>query len=114
MLKVHCCWFLKSLEYIATWIGLYILFWLKFTAGSDYKNVTAELIFSAGPTLIQCVNIAIFQDSAVENTVEFFSVQGTTSSSSITFSPASGMLNIIIQDDMDRKSQHILYLQTNL
>ena len=76
--------------------------------------MTSELIFSAGPTLIQCVNIAIFQDSAVENVVEFFTIQVATFNSGVTFSPASGMLNVIIQDDGDRKSQHILYLQTNL
>ena len=93
---------------------VFIVFCLKFTAGSDYESVTPELIFSAGPTLIQCVNIAIFQDSAVENVVEFFTIQVATFNSGVTFSPASGMLNVIIQDDGDRKSQHILYLQTNL
>jgi len=91
---------------------VFIVFCLKFTAGSDYENVTAELTFSAGPTLTQCVNITIFQDSAVENAVEFFSVQATTSSSSITGLPVSR--RIIIQEDMDRKSQHTPYLQTSL
>ena len=80
---------------------VFIVFCLKFTAGSDYENVTAELTFSAGPTLTQCVNITIFQDSAVENSVEFFSVQATTSSSKIAGLPVSS--TIIIQEDMDRK-----------
>jgi len=57
--------------------------------------------------LTQCVNITIFQDGAVENSVEFFSVQATTSSGL----PLSR--NILIQD-MDRKSQHTQYLQTSL
>jgi len=76
--------------------------------------VTAELTFSAGPVLTQCVNITIFQDSAVENSVEFFTIELTTPNSGVTFSPPSGTLNIIIQEDMDRKSQHIQYLQTSL
>ena len=75
---------------------------LKFTAGSDYENVNAELTFSAGPTLTQCVNITIIQDGAVENLVEEFMVQ-VNSSSSIAGLPDSA--TIFIQD-MDRKSQH--------
>jgi len=71
-------------------------------AGSDYENVTAELTFSAGLVLTQCVNITIFQDSAIDSSVEFFSVQVATSNSGVTFSPASGMLNVIIQEDMDQ------------
>ena len=62
----------------------------------------------------QCVNITIFQDSAVENTVEFFSVQAATFNSGVTFSPASGMLTVIIEEDVDRKSQHIQYLKSSL
>ena len=93
---------------------VFIVFCLKFTAGSDYENVTAELTFSAGPTLTQCVNITIFQDSTVESLAEFFTIQVATSNSGVTLSPTSGMLNVVIQEDMDRKSQHTPYLQTSL
>ena len=74
---------------------------LKFTAGSDYGSVTQELTFTATPVLTQCVNITIIQDVAVENSIEFFSVQAVTSSNIITGLPTSR--NIIIVDDMDRK-----------
>ena len=85
---------------------------LKFTAGIDYGSVTQELTFTASSVLTQCVNITIIQDSAVENSVEIFSVQAVTSSSIITGLPTSR--TIIIQEDMDRKSQHTQYLQTSL
>ena len=79
-----------------------ITFDLKFTAGSDFENVTQELTFRpATPTLSECVNITIFQDSAVENSVEFFSVSAETSSGIITLSPATR--TVIIQEDGDRK-----------
>ena len=92
----------------------FIVFCPKFTAGSDYENVTAELTFSAGPVLTQCVNITIFQDSALENSVEFFTIQVATFNSSVTFLQDSGMLIVIIQEDVDRKSQHIQYLKISL
>ena len=91
----------------------FVVFCLKFTAGSDYENVTAELTFSASPVLTQSVNITIFQDSAVENSIEFFTIQVATSNSGVNLSPTSGMLNVVIQEDMDRKSEHIQYLQTS-
>ena len=78
----------------------FVVFCLKFTAGSDYENVTAELTFSAGPVLTQCVNITIIQDDAVEGLVELFFVQLTTSNSSVTGLPTSS--NVLIQD-LDRK-----------
>jgi len=36
-----------------------------------------------------------------------------TSNSGVTLSPTSGMLNVVIQEDMDRKSERIQYLQTS-
>ena len=68
----------------------------KFTAGSDYGSVTQELTFTASPVLTQCVNITIIQDGAVEDSIEFFSVQVTTSNSSVNGLPTSS--NVIIQD----------------
>ena len=93
--------FCKTMHYTETWL-VYALC-LKFTAGSDYENVTAELTFSAGPTQIQCVNITIIMDGAVENSIERFTVQAVNTSGSITGLPVS--VTIFIQD-MDRKSQH--------
>ena len=74
--------------------------WSQFTAGSDYERVSRDLVFTASPVLTQCVNITIIQDGAVENTVEFFSVQASTSNSSINGLPTTR--TVIIQD-MDRK-----------
>ena len=78
-----------------------LLFGLKFTAGCDYESVSQDLLFTASPVLTQCVNITIIQDGAVENLVEFFSVQASTSNSSINGLPTS--TNVTIQEDSDRK-----------
>jgi len=73
---------------------------LKFTAGRDYESLNQVLTFTANTTILtQCVNITIFQDSAVENSVESFNV--LANSMSISVSPAS--VNVIIQEDNDRK-----------
>ena len=74
-----------------------LLFGLKFTAGSDYESVSRDLVFTSNP---QCVNITIIQDGAVENIVEFFSVQASTSNSSINGLPTT---MVVIIQDMDRK-----------
>ena len=77
-----------------------ITFFLKFTAGSDYESLNQVLTFPANTTILtQCVNITILQDSAVENFVEFFSVQAN--SMSISLSPESVV--VIIEEDNDRK-----------
>ena len=76
------------------------MFFLKFTAGRDYESLNQVLTFTANTTILsQCVNITIFQDSTVENSVEFFSV--LASSTSVSVSTASVV--IIIQEDNDRK-----------
>ena len=77
-----------------------LLFGLKFTAGSDYESVSRDLVFTASPVLTQCVNITVIQDGAVENSIEFFSVQASTSNSSINGLPTT--MFVVIQD-MDRK-----------
>ena len=78
-----------------------LLFGLKFTAGSDYGSVSQDLMFTPSSALLTlCVNITIIQDGAVENVVEFFSVQASTSSSSINGIPTTR--TVVIQD-MDRK-----------
>ena len=77
-----------------------LLFGLKFTAGSDYESVSRDLVFTANPVLTQCVNITIIQDGTVENAVEFFSVQASTSNSSINGLPTT---TVVIIQDMDRK-----------
>ena len=74
-------------------------FSFKFTAGRDYESLNQVLTFPAGTTILtQCVNITILQDSAVENSFEFFSV---LANSTISVSPAS--VFVIIQEDNDRK-----------
>ena len=45
----------------------------------DYIALSRELTFSAGdPMTQQCVNITIVDDTAVESSPEFFSVQATS------------------------------------
>ena len=58
-------------------------------------------MFTASPVLTQCVNITIIQDGAVENSVEFFTVQAVNSSGIINGLPTTRI--VIIQEDMDRK-----------
>ena len=92
---------ITMIHWSMNWV--FIVFCLKFTAGSDYDSLTQELTFTASPILTQCANITIIQDGAVENSAEFFAVQATASSSIITGLPVS---RIIIIRDVDRKSQH--------
>ena len=56
----------------------------------DYTTLTEELTFNPGGSNQQCVNITILDDTAVESSVEFFTVQTTS-----TLPPAT----VIIMDD---------------
>ena len=61
----------------------------------DYTALTEELIFNLGGPNRQCVNITILDDTVVESSIEFFTVETTS-----TLSPGTQLnLAIIIDDD---------------
>lgn len=61
----------------------------------DYTALTEELIFNLGGPNRQCVNITILDDTVVESSIEFFTVETTS-----TLSPGTqSNLAIIIDDD---------------
>lgn len=60
----------------------------------DYTALTEELIFNLGGPNRQCVNITILDDTVVESSIEFFTVETST------LSPGTqSNLAIIIDDD---------------
>ena len=61
----------------------------------DYTALTEELIFNLGGPNRQCVNITILDDTVVESSIEFFTIETTS-----TLSPGTqSNLAIIIDDD---------------
>ena len=61
----------------------------------DYTALTEELIFNPGGPNRQCVNITILDDTVVESSIEFFTVETTS-----TLPPGTqSNLAIVIDDD---------------
>ena len=73
-----------------------LFYYLTSTAGSDYAALSRDLTFNPGAGSNQCVNITIIDDTAIDNSVEFFTV--VASSAGLT----SRTVTIIISDS-DRK-----------
>ena len=60
----------------------------------DYTALTEELTFNPGGSNRQCVNITILDDTVVESSIEFFTVETTS-----TLSPDTQSNVVIIRDD---------------